>query len=100
MLRYLDAMTGSREQRLATVTASIPGVLWYIVVIGACITIVFVWMLHMDLKSQILLSGITAFFLGIMIFLIFSMDRPLEGVVSVSPGPFGSVYDMVMKWDD
>jgi hypothetical protein len=100
MLRYLDAMTVSREQRLATVSASIPGVLWYIVVIGACITIAFVWMLHMELKSQILLSGITAFFLGILIFLIYALDRPLEGVVSVSPGPFGSVYDMVMKWDE
>jgi hypothetical protein len=100
MLRYLDAMTVSREQRLATVSASIPGVLWYTVVVGACITIAFVWMLHMEFKSQILLSGITAFFLGIMIFLIFSLDRPLEGVVSVPPGPFASVYDEVMKWDD
>jgi hypothetical protein len=77
-----------------------PGVLWYIVVIGAFITIAFVWMLHMELKSQILLSGITAFFLAIMIFLIYTMDRPLQGAVSVPPDSFSSVYDSVMKWDE
>jgi hypothetical protein len=100
MLRYLNAMAVAREQRLSTVTAAIPGVLWYIVVIGAFITIAFVWMLHMELKSQIVLGGVTAFFLGIMIFLIYAMDRPLQGAVSVSPALFSSVYDQVMKWDE
>jgi len=57
-------------------------------------------MLHMNLTSQILLGGVTALFLGIMLFLIFAMDRPLRGAVSVSPAPFQSVYNQVMKWDD
>jgi hypothetical protein len=90
MLHYLDAMTVSREQRLAAVSAAIPGVLWYIVIIGALISIVFVWMLHMAFKSQIVLGGITAFFLGIMIFMIYAMDNPLQGAVSVSPDSFSS----------
>jgi len=59
-----------------------------------------VWMLHMELKSQILLGGITAFFLGTLIFLIFSMDRPLQGAVSVPPDSLNSIYDLVMKWDE
>jgi hypothetical protein len=45
LLRYLDAMMVSREQRLATVTAAIPRVMWYVVVIGAFLTIAFLWML-------------------------------------------------------
>lgn len=100
MLRYLNAMTVAREQRLSTVEAAIPGVLWYIVVIGALITIAYMWMLHMELKSQIVLGGITAFGLSIMIFLIYAMDHPLRGVVSVSPNAFSSVYELVMKWDE
>jgi hypothetical protein len=100
LLRYLDAMMVSREQRLATVTAAIPRVLWYVVVIGAFLTIAFLWMLHMELVPQILLGGITAFFLGIMIFLIYAMDHPLQGAVSVPPNAFQSVYDLVMKWDE
>jgi hypothetical protein len=100
MLHYLDTMTDSREQRLSAVQERIPGVLWYIVVIGAFITIAFVWMLHMNLTSQIMLGAITAFGLGVMIYLIYAMDHPLRGAVSVSPGAFSSVYDLVMKWDE
>ena len=100
LLRYLDAMMVSREQRLATVTAAIPGVLWYVVVIGAFLMITFLWMLHMELAPQILLGGLTAFFLGIMIFLIYAMDHPLQGAVSVPPDSFRSVYELVMKWDE
>ena len=100
LLRYLDAMMVSREQRLAAVAAAIPRVLWYVVFIGAFLMIAFLWMLHMELVSQIILGGITAFFLGTMIFLIYAMDRPLQGAVSVSPDSFRSVYDLVMKWDE
>jgi len=49
---------------------------------------------------QIILGGITAFFLGIMIFLIDAKDRPLKGAVSVRPDSFQSVYDLVMRWDE
>jgi hypothetical protein len=83
LLRYLDAMMVSREQRLTSVTASIPRVLWHVVFTGAFLMIAFLRMLYMGLVSQIILGGITAFFLGIMIFLIYAMDRPLQGAVSV-----------------
>jgi hypothetical protein len=62
--------------------------------------IAFLWMLRMELTSQILLGGITALFLGIMIFLTYAMDHPLQGAVSVPPDSFQSVYDLVMKWGE
>ena len=100
LLHYMDSMMVSREQRLTAVTAAIPRVLWYVVVIGAFLMIAFLWMLYIDLAPQFILGGITAFFLGIMIFLIYAMDHPLQGVVSVPPDSFKSVYDLVMKWDE
>src|SRR5215831_6063207 len=100
MLRYFNSMTIAREQRQGAVYSSIPGVLWYVLLIGALISIVFLWMLHMDLLPQILFGGITAIFLGVMIFLIYAMDHPLQGAVSVGPEPFQSVYDLEMKWED
>ena len=57
-------------------------------------------MLHMDFVPQMLLGGITAIFLGVMVFLIYAMDHPLQGAVSVGPDPYQSVYDLVMKWDE
>jgi hypothetical protein len=46
------------------------------------------------------LGGITAIFLGVMTFLIYAMDHPLQGAVSVGDEPFQSVFDLVMKWDE
>jgi hypothetical protein len=57
-------------------------------------------MLHMKLIPHFVLGGITAFGLGIMIFLIYAMDHPMRGAVSVSPDEFSSVYEAVMKWDE
>jgi len=100
LLRYLDEMMVARETRLAAVTGSIPPVLWYVVAIGAFLMIAFLWMLYIKLVPQIILGGITAFFLGMMIFLIYAMDHPFQGAVSVQPDAFRSVYDLVMKWDE
>ena len=96
LLRYLDATMVSRERRLASATASVLRVFWYVVFIGAFLMIEFLWVLHMELVSQIILGGITGFFLEIMIFLN-SMNRPLRGAVSIRPDPFQSVYDPVMR---
>jgi uncharacterized protein len=100
MMRYFNAMNVAREQRLSAVFPSIPDVLWYVLIVGALGTIIFMWMLHMDLVPQLLLSGITSLFLGVMIFLIYAMDHPLQGAVSVGAEPFQSVYDLAMKWED
>ncbi len=100
MLASLGTCTAAREERLATVDAGIPSVLWYVVLGGALITLAFLWMLQIELLPQILFGTITALFLGMMIFLIFAMDHPLQGAVSVGPDAFQSTLDMVMKWDE
>jgi hypothetical protein len=100
IIREFNAMTVSREQRLSAVTSGMPAVLWYVVLIGGVLTLLFLWMIHMDFIPQIFLGVLTALFLGVMTFLIFAMDHPLQGAISVGPEPFQSVYDLVMKWDE
>jgi hypothetical protein len=100
VIREFDAMSAAREQRLSAVSSAMPAVLWYVVIVGAVMTILFLWMIHMELVPQIVLGGATALFLGVMTFLIYAMDHPLQGAVSVGPQPYQSVYDQVMKWDE
>jgi hypothetical protein len=100
VLRYFNVLTGYRQQRLSGVSTSIPGVLWYVVAIGAFFNILFLWMLDIRFMPLLLLSGIVSFFLGVMIFLIYSLDHPLQGAVNVSPDAYQAVYDLVMKWDE
>jgi hypothetical protein len=90
----------ARQSRLAGVQTAIPGVLWYAVAIGALINIVLIWLLDMRFFTHMLLGGIVAFFLGVMIFLIASMDNPMRGELSVSTGVYQFVYDGVMQWEE
>jgi Protein of unknown function (DUF4239) len=90
----------ARQGRLAGVQTAIPGVLWYAVAIGALINIVLIWMLQMRFFTHMLLGGIVSFFLGVMIFLIASMDNPMRGELSVSTGSYQFVYDGVMQWEE
>jgi hypothetical protein len=99
VLKYFNATIGHREHRLSGVTTSIPTVLWYVVGIGALINIAFMWMLDMKFVPNLILNGLVSFFLGVMIFLIYSMDRPLRSAVSVAPTAYQSTYDAIMKWD-
>ena len=101
IIREFNAMTVSREQRLGCrllvdAGRSCGGSLSS----GRSVSIVFIWMLHIDLVPQLFLGTITALFLGVMTFLIYAMDHPLQGAVSVNSGPYQSVYDLVMKWDE
>ena len=100
IIRQFNTLNVAREQRLNAVSSSMPAVLWYVVILGGVLTIMFLWMIHMDFVPQIFLGGITAIFLGIMTFLIYAMDHPLQGAVSVGAEPFQSVFDLVMKWDE
>jgi hypothetical protein len=100
IIRQFNTLNVAREQRLNAVSSSMPAVLWYVVILGGVLTIMFLWMIHMDFLPQIFLGGITAIFLGVMTFLIYAMDHPLQGAVSVKPEPFESVFDLVMKWDE
>jgi Protein of unknown function (DUF4239) len=100
VVREFNLMTTSREERLSAVSSAMPALLWWVVIFGGVVSVVFLWMLHMDFVAQILLGGITAIFLGIMTFLIYAMDHPLQGAVSVDPSAFQAMYDLVMRWDE
>jgi hypothetical protein len=75
-------------------------VLWYVVAVGAFGNVILIWMLNMRFFTHIILEGIVAFFLGVVIFLIIAMDRPMCGEVSVRPAAYQLVYEVLMQWDE
>jgi hypothetical protein len=98
--RELNGYIDERSARIANVTTGIPGVLWWVVGIGAAIFIALVAMLDMEIHVHLILASLLAVFLGLVIFLIAEMDMPFRGEISVSPGAFKEVYDSVMAPDD
>jgi len=95
--RQLNNLVEFRRARLANVTTGIPAVFWWVVGIGAFISILLVAMLDMEIHVHLILGSALSLFLGLVIFLIAAMDNPFRGEVSVGPDAFQLVYETVMK---
>jgi hypothetical protein len=96
-LREFNTFIEVRRTRLANISGGIPGVLWYVVLMGAALNILLFWMFDMRFLVHMILGGIVAFFLGVMILIIVNLDTPFRGEVTVGADPFEAIYDSMMK---
>lgn len=90
----------ARQRRLTGVTVEIPAVMWYAVLVGAGIAVLLIVLLRMRLVQQFVLGTITAFFLGVILFVIVTLDRPLRGESGLAPEPLQLLWDRAMIWDE
>jgi hypothetical protein len=96
-LRQFNELLTYRRLRLQAVDSGLPGLMWLVMLMGAAIAIgmtFFLW--HENLLVHSLLTAALAGIVGLVIFLILSLDRPLWGSVSVDPGDFQEVLTTVM----
>jgi hypothetical protein len=96
--KQFNQLIEARRARLDSVNTSLPRALWWMVILGAiiCTTVTFFF----DMRSMSMHRWMTALMsglLGLMIFLIATLDNPFRGKVSVGPGSIETVYDTVMK---
>jgi len=96
----LQDFSEARQQRVRGVTIEIPNVLWYAVLVGAAISVTLLVMLRMRLHQHLLLTTISAFYLGVILFVIVVLDDPLRGEAGLEPGPFVQLWERQMIWDD
>lgn len=99
-LSGLRDLREARQSRIMGNWVAIPGILWFVVIVGAGVNMVLFWLLDARLRVHLFLGGIVSFFLGMMIFLVLAMDRPTRGEVSVATDAYQRVYDFVMRWDE
>jgi len=99
-LGVLQELSKARQQRMLATRIALPGVMWYVVGIGAAVNLILFWLLEARFTAQVLLGGIVSFFLGVMVFLLVAMDRPIRGRVGVSADLYQTIYTNVMRWDE
>jgi len=96
-VREFNAFIEARRQRLYGVEKGLPVELWYVVVIGAVLSIVLTWLFALErLGIHLIVSGILAMFIGVTVFLIAAMDHPFRGTLSISPEAFEIVLKTLM----
>jgi len=50
-----------------------------------------------DERLQKILVLLLSIFVGVVIFMIFALDRPFRGDLGLSPEPYQLIYDQLMK---
>jgi hypothetical protein len=96
----LQEFTQARQQRLIGVSTRIPDVLWYAVLVGALVNVLLLVMLKARPVQHFVLGTISAFFLGVILFVIVTLDRPLIGEAGLQPEAFELLWGRAMIWDE
>lgn len=100
VIRSFAEFSNARQQRLSGVATRIPDILWYAVAVGALVNLLILLMLRMKPLAHFLLGSISAFFLGVILFVIVVLDDPLRGEAGLRPQPFELLWERQMRWDE
>ena len=96
--REFSRIVELRRTRLKSVGAGLPMPLWYVLLVGAFLSIALTW--FFDMRSQSMHVWMTVIFssiLGLMIFMLAALDCPFRGELSIGPEAFEIVYEQLMK---
>ena len=97
-LSIYNQLIQARRLRLDAVQARLPGVLWFIIIVGALINLSLSFLFRIeDGWFQRIQVMFLAAFIGLVIFLIFAFDRPFRGELGLRPDSYQLVYDHLMK---
>lgn len=86
--RQYNDVAGLRRKRLHAIGAGLPSVMWSVVLFGAFLTITVTYLLKMQRIVHFVLTGFFAMFIGLVVFVITSLDQPLSGPLAIDSGPY------------
>jgi hypothetical protein len=88
-LHDLDDLFSNRRLRLEAVDNHLPALMWLVVLAGAAIMIFMTYFFCTESEIlHLLLTAALSLVIGLVIFLILALDRPLIGYVSIDPSSF------------
>ena len=97
-LRAYNEMIRDRRLRLDAVNTDLPAVMWAVVLVGALIGLSATFFFKVeDARLHGILVILLTAFMGLVIFMIFALDRPFRGDLGLGSGPYQLIYDQLMK---
>jgi len=97
-LRAYSQLIEARRLRLDAVLTGLPGALWIVIVIGALVSLSSTFFFQVgDALLQRIQVVLLAIFVGMIIFIIFALDRPFRGDLGLHPDSYQLIYDQLMK---
>jgi hypothetical protein len=94
----LNDLGANRKMRVSTAEAAVPGELWVLLLGGGGVVMAFTFLFGTrDLLVHALAVGLTAALLGFVMYLIFALEHPYVGALSVQPTAYVNVLQL---WAD
>jgi hypothetical protein len=98
LLQSLMRLRDARQERLLAAETTIPGIVWFVVIVGGAITIVFGSFLgahsvrmHLAMCALLAVSGV------LVLVLIIALSNPFRGDFRVSTAPFDDVLSRIRQ---
>jgi len=97
-LRAYNLLIQARRLRLDAASTGLPAVMWAVIVAGAFIGLSATFFFKVeDARLHAILVTLLAVFMGLVIFMIFALDRPFRGDLGLPADPYQLIYDQLMK---
>ena len=94
LMSGLDEITRARRERLLIAEGTVHPVIWFVLFLGAALTISFTFFFGtQNLIAQSLMTGILAAIILSAVLVVIALDRPYTGAVTVSKEPILSVLE-------
>lgn len=92
-LRSFADFTESRRARIAAGAASVPHIMWYVVLAGAVMNIVVIWLFDLRRSTHAIVGGTIALFISLVIYMIAILDEPFRGRNGIRPEAIAVVHE-------
>jgi hypothetical protein len=84
-LRALDGFVHARRVRISAGDSAIPRIMWVIVLVGAFMNVMVIWMFDLKPFSHAVIGGTISLFIGLVIYMIAVLDAPFKGINGIRP---------------
>ena len=94
LLSEFDQLTRARRERLIMAEGTVPGVIWFVLFLGAVLTISFTFLFGTEnVITQSIMTGVLAAIICSSLVVVIAIDRPFTGTVVVSQEPIRAVLE-------
>ena len=84
----------ARRLRIYSSRSDVPSLLWGLIVVGGALTVFLLYLYRAGkVKTQAIMVGVVAGFIGFVVFLIFTLDNPFARDLKLSTEPFTYFID-------
>ena len=93
-LRQADVLTQARRARIVVADGVVPGVIWFVLLLGALVTVAFTFFFGTpNIRAQMWMTGALSLLICSCLLIIVAIDRPFAGIIRLDPEPLVAVLE-------